>query len=223
MFNLVGPPVPLTEMNAVTKSNGLRLYEVGENKWYPSVTTVTSHRTKDKIMKWRKRVGEKEANKISGRASSRGNKFHSMVECYLKNETVKFDEKNPLASFMLKTAKDTLNNINNIHLLESPLYSDHLRIAGRVDCIAEYEGKLSVIDFKTSTKPKKESWIENYFVQETAYAVMYYERCGVKVDSIVTIISTEEGSMQIIQKTDLDYYYQLLVEYINEFMQDKLQ
>jgi genome maintenance exonuclease 1 len=223
MFNLVGPPVPLTEMNAVTKSNGLRLYEVGENKWYPSVTTVTGHRTKDKIMKWRKRVGEKEANKISGRASSRGNKFHSMVECYLKNETVKFDEKNPLASFMFKTAKDTLNNINNIHLLESPLYSDHLRIAGRVDCIAEYEGKLSVIDFKTSTKPKKESWIENYFVQETAYAVMYYERCGVKVDSIVTIISTEEGSMQIIQKTDLDYYYQLLVEYINEFMQDKLQ
>ena len=223
MFNLVGPPVPLTEMNAVTKSNGLRLYEVGENKWYPSVTTVTSHRTKDKIMKWRKRVGEKEANKISGRASSRGNKFHSMVECYLKNETVKFDEKNPLASFMFKTAKDTLNNINNIHLLESPLYSDHLRIAGRVDCIAEYEGKLSVIDFKTSTKPKKESWIENYFVQETAYAVMYYERCGVKVDSIVTIISTEEGSMQIIQKTDLDYYYQLLVEYINEFMQDTLQ
>lgn len=223
MFNLVGPPVPLTEMNAVTKSNGLRLYEVGENKWYPSVTTVTSHRTKDKIMKWRKRVGEKEANKISGRASSRGNKFHSMVECYLKNETVKFDEKNPLASFMFKTAKDTLNNINNIHLLESPLYSDHLRIAGRVDCIAEYEGKLSVIDFKTSTKPKKESWIENYFVQETAYAVMYYERCGVKVDSIVTIISTEEGSMQVIQKTDLDYYYQLLVEYINEFMQDKLQ
>ena len=219
----MGPPVPLTEMNAVTKSNGLRLYEVGENKWYPSVTTVTSHRTKDKIMKWRKRVGEKEANKISGRASSRGNKFHSMVECYLKNETVKFDEKNPLASFMFKTAKDTLNNINNIHLLESPLYSDHLRIAGRVDCIAEYEGKLSVIDFKTSTKPKKESWIENYFVQETAYAVMYYERCGVKVDSIVTIISTEEGSMQVIQKTDLDYYYQLLVEYINEFLQDKLQ
>ena len=223
MFNLVGPPVPLTEMNAVTKTNGLRLYEVGDGKWYPSVTTVTSHRTKDKIMKWRKRVGEAEANKISGRASSRGNKFHSMVECYLKNETVKFDDKNPLASFLFRTAKETLNNIDNIHLLESPLFSDHLRVAGRVDCIAEYEGELAVIDFKTSTKPKIESWIENYFVQETAYAVMYYERCGVKVDSIVTIISTEEGSMQVIQKTDLDYYYQLLVEYINEFMQSKLQ
>ena len=223
MFNLVGPPVPLTEMNAVTKTNGLRLYEVGDGKWYPSVTTVTSHRTKDKIMNWRKRVGEAEANKISGRASSRGNKFHSMVECYLKNETVKFDDKNPLASFLFRTAKETLNNIDNIHLLESPLFSDHLRVAGRVDCIAEYEGELAVIDFKTSTKPKKENWIENYFVQETAYAVMYYERCGVKVDKIVTLIATEEGSMQVIQKTDLDYYYQLLVEYINEFMQSKLQ
>ena len=223
MFKTVGPPVPLTEMNAVTKGDGLRLYEVGDGKWYPSVTTVTSHRTKDKIMKWRKRVGEAEANKISGRASSRGNKFHSMVECYLKNETVKFDDKNPLASFLFRTAKETLNNIDNIHLLESPLFSDHLRVAGRVDCIAEYEGELAVIDFKTSTKPKKENWIENYFVQETAYAVMYYERCGVKVDKIVTLIATEEGSMQVIQKTDLDYYYQLLVEYINEFMQSKLQ
>tara|TARA_B100000927_G_C16473142_1_gene472326 strand:- start:226 stop:897 length:672 start_codon:yes stop_codon:yes gene_type:complete len=223
MFNLVGPPVPLTEMNAVTKTNGLRLYEVGEGKWYPSVTTVTSHRTKDKIMKWRKRVGEAEANKISGRASSRGNKFHSMVECYLKNETVKFDDKNPLASFLFKTAKDTLKNINNIHLLESPLFSDHLCIAGRVDCVAEYNGELAIIDFKTSTKPKKLNWIENYFVQETAYAVMYYERCGVKVDKIVTLIATEEGGMQVIEKYDLDYYYQLLLEYINDFMQSKLQ
>tara|TARA_B100000085_G_scaffold94220_1_gene85390 strand:- start:191 stop:859 length:669 start_codon:yes stop_codon:yes gene_type:complete len=219
MFKTVGPPVPLTEMNAVTKGDGLRLYEVGDGKWYPSVTTVTSHRKKDSIIKWRKRVGEAEANKISGRASARGNKFHSMVESYLKNETVSFDDKSPLASFLFKTAKETLHRIDNIHLLESPLYSDSLRIAGRVDCIAEYDGELAVIDFKTSTKEKKESWIENYFVQETAYAAMYYERSGVKVDKIVTIIATEEGGMQIFEKYDLDYYYVLLEEYIQEFMQ----
>ena len=219
MFKTVGPPVPLTEMNAVTKGDGLRLYEVGDGKWYPSVTTVTSHRKKDSIIKWRKRVGEAEANKISGRASARGNKFHSMVESYLKNETVSFDDKNPLASFLFKTAKETLHRIDNIHLLESPLYSDSLRIAGRVDCIAEYDGELAVIDFKTSTKEKKESWIENYFVQETAYAAMYYERSGVKVDKIVTLIATEEGGMQIFEKYDLDYYYVLLEEYIQEFMQ----
>ena len=216
MFNMVGPPVPLTEMKAVTKEKH-RLYEVGEGKWYPSVTTVTGHKKVKDILRWRKRVGEAEANKISGRATARGNKFHSMVECYLKNEDVKYDEKSPLAYFMFKTAKETLNRIDNIHLLESPLYSDKLMLAGRVDCIAEFDNTLSVIDFKTSTKVKKEAWIENYFVQETAYAVMYYERCGVKVDKIVTLIAVEDGSMQVIIKDDLDHYYQLLKTYVSDY------
>ena len=216
MFNMVGPPVPLTEMKAVTKEKH-RLYEVGEGKWYPSVTTVTGHKKVKDIVGWRKRVGEEEANKISGRATARGNKFHSMVECYLKNEEVKYYEKSPLAYFMFKTAKETLNRINNIHLLESPLYSDKLMLAGRVDCIAEFDNTLSVIDFKTSTKVKKEAWIENYFVQETAYAVMYYERCGVKVDKIVTLIAIEDGSMQVIIKDDLNYYYQLLKTYVTDY------
>ena len=183
----------------------------------PSVTTVTGHKKVKDIVRWRKRVGEEEANKISGRATARGNKFHSMVECYLKNEEVKYDEKSPLAYFMFKTAKETLNRINNIHLLESPLYSDKLMLAGRVDCIAEFDNTLSVIDFKTSTKVKKEAWIENYFVQETAYAVMYYERCGVKVDKIVTLIAIEDGSMQVIIKDDLNYYYQLLKTYVTDY------
>ena len=217
MFNMVGPPVPLTEMKAVTKEKH-RLYEVGEGKWYPSVTTVTGHKKVKDILRWRKRVGEEEANKISGRATARGNKFHSMVECYLKNEEVKYDEKSPLAYFMFKTAKETLNRIDNIHLLESPLYSDKLMLAGRVDCIAEFDNTLSVIDFKTSTKVKKEAWIENYFVQETAYAVMYYERCGVKVDKIVTLIAIEDGSMQVIIKDDLNYYYQLLKQYVTDYL-----
>ena len=217
MFNMVGPPVPLTEMKAVTKEKH-RLYEVGEGKWYPSVTTVTGHKKVKDIVRWRKRVGEEEANKISGRATARGNKFHSMVECYLKNEEVKYDEKSPLAYFMFKTAKETLNRIDNIHLLESPLYSDKLMLAGRVDCIAEFDNTLSVIDFKTSTKVKKEAWIENYFVQETAYAVMYYERCGVKVDKIVTLIAVEDGSMQVIIKDDLNYYYQLLKQYVTDYL-----
>ena len=217
MFNMVGPPVPLTEMKAVTKEKH-RLYEVGEGKWYPSDTTVTGHKKVKDIVRWRKRVGEEEANKISGRATARGNKFHSMVECYLKNEEVKYDEKSPLAYFMFKTAKETLNRINNIHLLESPLYSDKLMLAGRVDCIAEFDNTLSVIDFKTSTKVKKEAWIENYFVQETAYAVMYYERCGVKVDKIVTLIAIEDGSMQVIIKDDLNYYYQLLKQYVTDYL-----
>jgi hypothetical protein len=223
MFNLVGPPVPLTEMNAVTKGDGLRLYEVGECKWYPSVTTVTGNRKKDTIIKWRKRVGEEAANKISGQATARGNRYHSMTECYLKNEVVDFNDKYPLVNFMFKSSQKTLDRINNIHLLESPLYSDYFRIAGRVDCIAEFDSELAVIDFKTSTKPKEESWIENYFVQETAYAVMYYERCGVQVDKIVTIIAVEDGSVQVIIKKNLDYYYALLCEYVKDFMESTIK
>tara|TARA_B100000035_G_scaffold310162_1_gene317501 strand:+ start:990 stop:1658 length:669 start_codon:yes stop_codon:yes gene_type:complete len=217
MFVTVGPPVPLTELNSVTKDSGLRLYEVSEGKWYPSITTITSHKKKDSIIKWRKRVGETEANKISGRASARGNKFHSMVESYLKNEGKTKDEKNPIASYLFASAIPTLDRINNIHLLEAPLFSDHLRIAGRVDCIAEFDGELAVIDFKTSTKPKKESWIENYFVQETAYAAMYYERCGVAVEKIVTIIAVEDGTMQVIEKRNLTELYKILHEYIHDF------
>ena len=217
MFKTVGPPVPLTEMNAVQR-DGLRLYNVSEGKWYPSVTTVTGHRKKDGILKWRKRVGEKEANRISSLATNRGNRYHSMVECYLKNDPVPFDDTHPLSTFLFKSTKKILDRIDNIHLLESPLYSDSLRVAGRVDCIAEFDGELAVIDFKTATREKKEEWIENYFVQETAYAVMYYERCGVKVDKIVTLIAIEDGATQVIQKYDLDYYHTLLKEYITEFM-----
>ncbi len=217
MFKMVGPPVPLTELNAVTKSSGMRLYEVSEGRWYPSITTITSHKKKDSILKWRKRVGEEKANKISSQASNRGNKFHGMVECYLKNEGLPKDETHPLASYLFRSAIETLDRINNIHLLEAPLFSDHLRIAGRVDCIAEFDGELAVIDFKTSTKPKQESWIENYFVQEAAYAAMYYERCGVEVQKVVTIIAVEDGTMQVIEKRNLNELYKLLQEYIHDF------
>ena len=215
MFNMVGPPVPLTEMKAVTKEKH-RLYEVGEGKWYPSVTTVTGHKKVKDIVRWRKRVGEEEANKISGRATARGNKFHSMVECYLKNEEVKYDEKSPLAYFMFKTAKETLNRINNIHLLESPLYSDKLMLAGRVDCIAEFDNTLSVIDFKTSTKVKKEAWIENYFVQGSAYSQMYKEHFDEDVNQVVILITTEQGTTQVFKKNPHDYL-EKLKQYVEEF------
>ena len=225
MFDFVKVDFKETEVQPVNK-DGVRFYKIPDtDKYFPSVTSITSFKNAQFFKDWRNKIGENEANRITARATQRGTAFHNLAEDYFKGElnTDTYLENNPLSVRMFQSAKSTLNRIDNIHCLETFLYSHYLGLAGRVDCIAEYEGKLSVIDFKTSTKPKKESWIENYFVQETAYAVMYYERCGVKVDSIVTIISTEEGSMQVIQKTDLDYYYQLLVEYINEFMQDKLQ
>jgi len=122
---------------------------------------------------------------------------------------------------MFHIAKPTLDRINNIHCLETFLYSHYLGLAGRVDCIAEFDGELAVIDFKTSTKEKKEDWVEHYFVQETAYAAMFLERSGLEVQKIVTLIATEEGSVQVFQKYNLDDYLQLLKSYIEEFVRGR--
>ena len=101
------------------------------------------------------------------------------------------------------------------------MFSHYLGLAGRVDCIAEFDGELAVIDFKTSTKEKNEDHIEHYFVQETAYAAMFLERTGIEVKKIVTLIATEEGTIQIFQKYNLDDYLQLLKSYIEEFVRSK--
>jgi genome maintenance exonuclease 1 len=215
MFNFVGTPVALKELESFER-DGKRFYQITNGIEYPSVTTVTSIRSKKSIEEWRKRVGEEKANDIMDRASRRGTKYHAIIESYLKNELEEINDE-PLPSMLFKISKSTLNRINNIHALEAPLYSDYLRLAGRVDCICEFDGILSIVDFKSSTKVKEEEWIENYFVQETAYAVMYYERTGVKVDQIVTIIATEDGECQVFIKSDLDKYFSLLKEYILEF------
>ncbi len=224
MFTTVGTPVELNDLRGVTKDKG-RVYKIREENekqiWYPSVTTVTGVRKKDSIAKWRKKVGEEEANRICNAASTRGEKFHSMVESYLKNEKVEFTNaaKSVLAEMLFRSAKKDIHRIDNIHCIEAPLYSDTLRLAGRVDCIAEFDGELAVIDFKTSTRAKKFEWIENYLVQETAYAVMYYERCGIQVKKIVTLVAVEDGQVQVFEEYDLEKYYNLLLEYIDEYME----
>ena len=203
----------------VTQENGVRFYKFpNQDKYYPSVTSVTGIRSKQGILVWRKRVGEQEANRVSAAATSRGNAFHNYSEKYLKSTLCKEDKDHPLAWYMFSSAKPHLDRINNIHCLETPLWSDYLGLAGRVDCIAEFDGELAVIDFKTSTKPKRESWIENYFVQETAYAAMFLERTGLEVKKIVTLVAVEkDNSIQIFEKYNIDDYLQLLKSYIEEF------
>ena len=128
--------------------NGKRFYKTPEGLLYPSVTTITSQHGKDKILEWRKRVGEEEANRISTKASSRGTRVHKICENYLNNEEDYARKTMPDSVAMFKTLQPLLDeHVNNIHALEIPLYSHHLRVAGRVDCIAEYDGKLSIIDF----------------------------------------------------------------------------
>jgi genome maintenance exonuclease 1 len=221
MFNFVDLPVQLPEIESIDK-DGQRVYPISEGVQYFSITTITSFQKATFFKEWRKRVGAEVADRKTARATGRGTAFHSIVESYLKNESLEEHKKKPLPYTLFQVAKPTLNRINNIHVLEGALYSDYLRVAGRVDCIAEFDGELAVIDFKTSDKEKKEEWIENYFVQETAYAVMFYERTGLQPKKIVTIIATEEGECQVIVKYNLDYYFTLLKEYIDAFTRGRI-
>jgi genome maintenance exonuclease 1 len=189
--------VELTEMQSVTTDSG-RKYETPEGVNLPSITTVLSILSRDSIAKWRKRVGEEEANKISTRASGRGTRVHEIIEKYINNEKDYKDGYTPdiIQSFL--DVKHILDNrIGTVYAMEAPLYSNHLGVAGRVDCVAEFDGKRSIIDFKTSMKPKKLDWIKNYFMQESAYAIMWEERTGQPITQLVTIISVDDHEPQV--------------------------
>ena len=194
-FNHV--PVNLNEMTAVTTDKG-RQYKTPEGINLPSITTVLSILSRDSIAKWRARVGHAEANRISYRASTRGTSVHEIIEKYINNEESFKDGYTPdiINSFLdLKPILD--DRIGRVYAQEAPLYSNHLGVAGRVDCVAEFDGKLSIIDFKTSMKPKRLDWIKNYFMQESAYSIMWEERTGMPITQLVTIISVDNHDPQI--------------------------
>ena len=203
--------------------DGVRYYTLPSGKKAPSITSITSFYNRQIFKNWREKVGEEQANKITKVATDRGTKFHDLVEKYLLNEDIN-SLKNVLPTTKARwiAARDALNNIDNIHALEKPLYSEYFGIAGRVDCIAEYEGELAVIDFKTSKKIKPEKWLENYFVQETAYACMYYEMTGISVKKIVTLMVADNGDVKVYEKRNKGEYIKLLTKYIKEFVTHKL-
>ena len=193
--------------------DGMRFYEV-DGKAYPSITTVLGSLPKPGLDKWRESVGNDVANQVMRQAASRGTAVHTLIENYLNNEELSKQDVLPVALFV--TMKSELDNINNIRIQEGGLYSDKLGVAGRVDCIAEYKGKISVIDFKTSTKEKKEEWVENYFIQGSAYCEMYEERFLQPIEQVVILIVTEDGAVQTFIKDKRDYL-PLLKTAIKEF------
>ena len=188
--------------------DGTRFYEIdGQN--YPSVTSVLSIRSKEGIQKWRDSIGNDVANWEMNRAARRGTATHTLVEQYLKGETPSIRSVLPLGLF--KLLRPYVDQIDNIRFLETIMYSHKLKLAGQVDCIGEYNGKLSVIDFKSANKLKEESWIENYFIQTTAYAEMYEELYGEKIEQVVILIASEDGTSQSFVKETKDYKQKLLV------------
>ena len=187
MFNHIECELP--KLKRVTNEDGSRVYQTPTGNKYPSVTTVTGLLKKQSIIEWRKRVGEEEANRISSTAARRGTRIHSLAEKYLLNESVNPDM---FDIEMWNKFKPILHNIDNIYALEQALYSDHLEVAGTVDCIAEYNGKMSVIDFKTSKRIKHRDNIHDYFMQCSAYAVAFEEMTKIPVPQIVVLIAVDE-------------------------------
>jgi CRISPR/Cas system-associated exonuclease Cas4 (RecB family) len=208
----------------LTRENidGVRYYNIGgENKKLVSITSVISHYNKDKFAKWRKRVGEEEANRVTKRATSRGTDTHTLIENYLLNEEL--PEVQPISEMLFKLAKPTLNRINNIHCLESSLYSEVLGVAGSVDTIGEFDGELAVIDYKTSAKPKPREWVEGYFVQTMFYGMALYEMTGIQIKKLVIIMTCEDGECVVYEERDLEKYMRLVIQYIKKFVNDKLE
>jgi len=204
--------------------DGVRYYKIPDEEELVkmvSITSVTSHFNKEIFVKWRKRVGNEEADKITKAATARGTDMHTLTEHYLKNEEL--PEVRPISDFLFKIAKGKLNKIDNIYALEGPLYSKELGIAGTVDCIAEYDGELAIIDFKTSKKPKPRNWIEHYFVQCMAYGCMLYEMTGISIKKLVIIMACENGECVIYEERDKAKYIKLLGKYIDKFVNDKLE
>jgi genome maintenance exonuclease 1 len=221
MFNHIDIELPKLERETI---DGVRYYKVPDEEELlrlVSITSVTSHFNKEIFINWRKKVGEEEAERITKSATSRGTDMHLLTEHHLKNEEL--PEVQPISDFLFKIAKSDLNRINNIYALEGSLYSKQLGIAGTVDCIAEYNGELAIIDFKTSKKPKPREWIEHYFVQCMAYGCMLYELTGLTVKKLVIIMACENGECVVYEEYDKSKYIKLLSKYIRKFVRDKLE
>lgn len=198
--------INLPEIKATT-TDGVRLYETPEGNKYPSITTVLSVRNKKGLFEWRKRVGDDVANYVARKAANRGTSVHHMCEDYINNDFDEEKHKKKFLPYVLfnQLRESVLQKIDNIYAQECGLYSDKYKVAGRVDCIAEYDGKLSIIDFKTSSKERSDDWNESYYIQASAYAEMFEERTGIEINQVAILVVTEDGVVQEFVKNKTEY------------------
>ncbi len=198
-------PLPKLEIPR-QEIDGKRYYVTPNGDKYRSVTTILSELSKEGIAKWRKSIGEEKANEISGKASRRGTKLHTMMEDYVANvEDFALDKMPTTTSLFLDIQPFVDKNVETVYGIEYPLYSDRLRAAGTSDLICMYNGIPTILDYKTSGKPKKEQWIDNYFIQSTAYALMVKERYDLDIEQIVILIAVDGDLPQVFVKDPKDY------------------
>jgi len=208
-----------SDLNSETKTKG-RHYVDPEGNQYPSITTVLSILSREAIQKWRERVGEEEANRISRVASSRGTKIHNIIEKYIANDPEYLSGEMPHNIQTFKDIQPAIDeNLSKIYSIEAPLYSKHLGVAGRVDCVGVWNGKDSIIDWKTSRKEKKKEWISNYFMQAAAYSIMWEERTGMPIKQLVVAIAGDHGPQIFIE--DRDNWTEELINTITKYKREK--
>lgn len=174
-----------------------RLYRLPDGSKVPSVTTVLGWYKKPQLAEWRKRLGEEEVQKVLRRTSSRGTKVHAICEDYLHNKEIDKDKVDPFALFLFTSIQKFIDRIDNVLGVELQMYSNHLGVAGTADVIADFDDRRSIIDFKTSDKPKKEEWIDTYFMQMAIYSMMMYELTGIIAQQLVVIIAVENSEPQL--------------------------
>ena len=212
MNNFLHKPIEIDNKLKEVTVDGKRFYET-PGGIFPSVTSVVGWDKQNFFAEWRRKNPEE-----SRRVLARGTKLHSLIESYLNNEEIDFDNMLPNFKVLFNQIKPELDKIQNIVALETPLWSKTLGLAGRTDCIAEYDGKLSIIDFKASSKEKRKQDVESYFTQATAYALMCQERTGIIVENFAILISCEDGLTQVFQNKPIKYVKKLknvIVSYNN--------
>jgi len=212
------------DLKAETLKSG-RTYVTPEGEKYPSITTALGYRDRWKWAKWRKSIGEEEAKRITRHATTRGTAVHNIAERYINNEEDFIrtpGDKMPHVQYSWNTLKEVIDdNVGKVYMQECPLYSDKLKVAGRVDCIAEFNGKLSIVDFKTAGRVKERSEISSYFMQECAYAIMFEERTGIAIDQLVTLMVVDGDPKPIIFKEDKEDWIDPLIEELTYYYENR--
>ena len=201
------------------EKDGNRYYVTPDGNYYPSITSILALQENLGIEAWKAKVGEKEAKRISKESMRIGTAVHQMAEFYLSNYVIKLKDEDKKIVDTFNRLRFLLGNINNIVGVEIPLFSDLLRVAGTTDCIAEYNGELSVIDFKTSRRPKKEEWIDDYYMQTFAYKLMFEEMTGIEIKQIVILVACVESfDVQVFKKPakDADEWVEKLVKIMKD-------
>lgn len=219
-FEHIGVDLGYLDLITETTEAG-RKYITPSGRSYPSITTVLGHFGKQAILDWRKRVGEEEANRISARAAGRGTSLHTICENYIDNKEDYFGKAMPHVRAMFNSIKPIMDErVGRVYLQEVPLYSDFLRVAGRVDLIAEFDGVISIIDFKSSSRNKTSEEITSYYEQESAYAIMFEERTKKPIANLVTIMAVENDK-PLIFKEHRDNWAPGLVNKVRLFEREK--